>query len=82
MRFNMKTGLASQRKLSASAVDFPKINASHTSRKQRFVYGAILDGIAKFKGIVKFNLHAEPETSITKLQVGGNVQGIFNLGEG
>uniref|UniRef100_A0AB38Z7G1 carotenoid 9,10-dioxygenase n=1 Tax=Paeonia suffruticosa TaxID=45171 RepID=A0AB38Z7G1_PAESU len=33
MRFNMKTGLASQRKLSASAVDFPKINESHTSRK-------------------------------------------------
>ncbi|KAK7850452.1 carotenoid 9 [Quercus suber] len=33
MRFNMKTGLASQKKLSASAVDFPRVNESYTGRK-------------------------------------------------
>ncbi|GMN53613.1 hypothetical protein TIFTF001_022745 [Ficus carica] len=33
MRFNMKTGLASQRKLSESAVDFPRVNESYTGRK-------------------------------------------------
>uniref|UniRef100_A0A161ZU45 carotenoid 9,10-dioxygenase n=1 Tax=Daucus carota subsp. sativus TaxID=79200 RepID=A0A161ZU45_DAUCS len=33
MRFNMKSGLASQKKLSASAVDFPRINESYTGRK-------------------------------------------------
>ena len=32
MRFNMKSGLASQKKLSASAVDFPRINESYTGR--------------------------------------------------
>lgn len=32
MRFNMKTGLASQKKLSASAVDFPRVNESYTGR--------------------------------------------------
>ncbi|XP_075640376.1 uncharacterized protein LOC142612141 [Castanea sativa] len=30
MRFNMKTGLASLKKLSASAVDFPRVNESYT----------------------------------------------------
>ncbi|XP_010241258.1 PREDICTED: carotenoid 9,10(9',10')-cleavage dioxygenase 1 [Nelumbo nucifera] len=82
MRFNMKTGLASQRKLSASAVDFPRINENYTGRKQRFVYGTILDSIAKVTGIVKFDLHAQPEKDRTKLEVGGNVQGIFDLGPG
>ncbi|KAG4981560.1 hypothetical protein JHK85_035518 [Glycine max] len=33
MRFNMKTGEASQKKLSASAVDFPRVNESYTGRK-------------------------------------------------
>jgi carotenoid cleavage dioxygenase len=32
MRFNMKTGEASQKKLSASAVDFPRVNESYTGR--------------------------------------------------
>lgn len=32
MRFNMKTGLASQKQLSASAVDFPRVNESYTGR--------------------------------------------------
>ncbi|KAJ7949175.1 carotenoid cleavage dioxygenase 1 [Quillaja saponaria] len=82
MRFNMKTGLASQKKLSASAVDFPRVNECYTARKQRYVYGTILDSIAKVTGIVKFDLHAEPETGKTKLEVGGNVQGIYDLGRG
>ncbi|KAM7512334.1 hypothetical protein LguiB_011209 [Lonicera macranthoides] len=33
MRYNMKTGLASQKQLSASAVDFPRVNESYTGRK-------------------------------------------------
>ncbi|KAB1224822.1 Carotenoid 9,10(9',10')-cleavage dioxygenase 1 [Morella rubra] len=33
MRFNMKTGLASQKKLSVPAVDFPRVNESYTGRK-------------------------------------------------
>lgn len=82
MRFNMKNGLASQKKLSTSAVDFPRVNESYTGRKQRFVYGTILDSIAKVTGIVKFDLHAEPEAGKTKLEVGGNVQGVFDLGKG
>jgi carotenoid cleavage dioxygenase len=32
MRFNMKTGAASQKQLSVSAVDFPRINESYTGR--------------------------------------------------
>ncbi|KAF3437909.1 hypothetical protein FNV43_RR20665 [Rhamnella rubrinervis] len=83
MRFNLKTGLASQKKLSAPAVDFPRVNESYTGRKQRYVYGTILDNITKVTGIIKFDLHAEPEIiGKTKLEVGGNVQGIYNLGPG
>ncbi|KAK3223953.1 hypothetical protein Dsin_010978 [Dipteronia sinensis] len=82
MRFNMKTGLASQKKLSAPAVDFPRVNECYTGRKQRYVYGTILDSIAKVIGIVKFDLHAEAEAGKTKLEVGGNVKGIFDLGQG
>ncbi|THU62190.1 hypothetical protein C4D60_Mb01t02510 [Musa balbisiana] len=33
MRFNMKSGAASQKQLSVSAVDFPRINESYTGRK-------------------------------------------------
>ncbi|XP_016538282.1 carotenoid 9,10(9',10')-cleavage dioxygenase 1 isoform X1 [Capsicum annuum] len=82
MRFNMKNGLASQKKLSESAVDFPRVNENYTGRKQRYVYGTILNNIAKITGVVKFDLHAEPETGKTTLEVGGNVPGIFDLGPG
>lgn len=51
-------------------------------RKQRYVYGTTLDSIAKVTGIIKFDLHAEPETGKAQLEVGGNVQGIFDLGPG
>ncbi|KAK1358614.1 Carotenoid cleavage dioxygenase 1 [Heracleum sosnowskyi] len=73
MRFNMKTALAWQKKLSASAVDFPRINENYTGRKQRYVYGAIMDSIVKVTAIVKLDLHAEPDIRKTKLEVGGNV---------
>ncbi|OMP10070.1 Carotenoid oxygenase [Corchorus olitorius] len=82
MRFNMKTGVATQKKLSESAVDFPRVNENYTGRKQRYVYGTVLDSIAKVKGIVKFDLHGEPEEGKAKIEVGGNVQGIFDLGPG
>ncbi|XP_020214194.1 carotenoid 9,10(9',10')-cleavage dioxygenase 1-like isoform X3 [Cajanus cajan] len=82
MRFNMKTGEASQKKLSASALDFPRVNESYTGRKQRYVYGTTLDSIAKVTGIIKFDLHAKPDHGKTKLEVGGNVQGLYDLGPG
>ncbi|CAH8354611.1 unnamed protein product [Eruca vesicaria subsp. sativa] len=84
MRFNMKTGSASQKKLSASSVDFPRINDCYTGKKQRYVYGigTFLDGISKVTGIIKFDLHAEAEKGKTTLQVGGNIQGIYKLGQG
>ncbi|KAG2671629.1 hypothetical protein I3760_13G005500 [Carya illinoinensis] len=82
MRFNMKTGLASQKKLSVSAVDFPRVNESYTGRRQQYVYGTILDNIFVVKGIIKFDLHAEPETGKTKLEVGGNIKGIYDFGPG
>ncbi|KAJ8573572.1 hypothetical protein K7X08_010083 [Anisodus acutangulus] len=47
MRFNMKSGAASQRKLSESAVDFPRINENYSGRKQRYVYGTTLNSFAK-----------------------------------
>ncbi|KAL1197591.1 Carotenoid 9,10(9',10')-cleavage dioxygenase 1 [Cardamine amara subsp. amara] len=82
MRFNMKTGSASQKKLSASAVDFPRINECYTGKKQRYVYGTTLDSIAKVTGIIKFDLHAEAETGKRILEVGGNIKGIYELGQG
>ncbi|XP_039035787.1 carotenoid 9,10(9',10')-cleavage dioxygenase 1-like [Hibiscus syriacus] len=82
MRFNMKSGRALQKKLSASAVDFPRVNEYYTGRKQRYVYGTILDSIAKVTGIVKFDLHTEPAAEKTKIEVGGNVAGVFDLGPG
>lgn len=51
-------------------------------RKQRYVYGTILDSIAKVTGIIKFDLHLEPEAGKNKLEVGGNIKGIFDLGLG
>ncbi|KAH7862221.1 hypothetical protein Vadar_001621 [Vaccinium darrowii] len=85
MRFNMKTGLASQKKLSVSAVDFPRVNGSYIGRKHQFVYGGMVGSMMKVSGIVgiiKFDLHAEPESGNTRLEVGGNVRGIFDLGPG
>ncbi|XP_022018126.2 carotenoid 9,10(9',10')-cleavage dioxygenase 1 [Helianthus annuus] len=82
MRFNMESGIASQKKLSESAVDFPKVNQFYTGRKQRYVYATKLDNIGKVTAIVKFDLHAEPETGKTKIETGGNIQGIYELGLG
>ncbi|GMY22481.1 carotenoid 9,10(9',10')-cleavage dioxygenase 1 isoform X1 [Fagus crenata] len=82
MRFKLKTGLASQKRLSVSTVELPRVNESYTGRRQRYVYGTILDSVVKVTGIVKFDLHAEPDTGKTKLEVGGNVQGIYDLGPG
>ncbi|KAM3271229.1 hypothetical protein ACQJBY_041791 [Aegilops geniculata] len=88
MRFNMKTGAASQKQLSVSSIDFPRINESYTGRKQRYIYCMILEsrvkvtGILKMTGIIKFYLHAKPERSKEHLEVGGNVRSIYDLGPG
>ena len=39
-------------------------------------------GILKMTGIIKFDLHAEPESDKEQLEVGGNVRGIYDLGPG
>ncbi|TYK23264.1 carotenoid 9,10(9',10')-cleavage dioxygenase 1 isoform X2 [Cucumis melo var. makuwa] len=39
MRFNLKSGLASHRKLSESAVDFPRVNESYTGK---YLYSSVL----------------------------------------
>ncbi|KAF9665715.1 hypothetical protein SADUNF_Sadunf16G0152500 [Salix dunnii] len=79
MRFNMKTGVASQKKLSDCAVDFPRVNESYTGRKQRYVYGTILNSIAKVTGIVKFDLQAEPEPGKRKIKLEGMSKASLNL---
>lgn len=55
---------------------------SYAIRKQQYVYGTTLDSIAKVTGIAKFDLHAKRETGKTKIEVGGNVQGLYDLGPG
>ncbi|KAK1425294.1 hypothetical protein QVD17_20645 [Tagetes erecta] len=82
MRFNMETGKASQKKLSESAVDFPRVNEFYTGRKQRYVYATRFDIIGKANAIVKFDLDAEPETGKTEVEIGGNVKGIYELERG
>ncbi|KAG2298656.1 hypothetical protein Bca4012_010123 [Brassica carinata] len=84
MRFNMKTGSASQKKLSASSNYFPRINECYSGKKNRYVYGygTFLDGISKVTGIIKFDLHAEAEAGKSMLQVRGNIKGIYKLGQG
>lgn len=63
MRFNLKSGLASQKKLSASAVDFPRINESYTGRYTCFVFhvSGYADEADMFRcvKIIKFSLDIE-----------------------
>ncbi|KAI3934975.1 hypothetical protein MKW98_009894 [Papaver atlanticum] len=79
MRFNMKTGLASQKKLSVPYVDLPRVNDKYIRRKQRFVYATT---VGKQTWIVKFDMHAEPLLGKKNLEVGGNIKGIYNLEPG
>ena len=49
-------------------------------RKYYYVYGTTLDSVAKVKGVIKFDLQAEPEARKFQIEVGGNVLGVFNFG--
>ena len=52
-------------------------------RKQRFVYAVRFVTETKITGVVKFDLSIEPkDDEKMKLDVGGNVAGIFDLGPG
>ncbi|MCO5578697.1 hypothetical protein L7F22_032542 [Adiantum nelumboides] len=83
MRFNMKTGKASQKQLSLSAVDFPRVNEKYTGRKQQYAYCAMLDDSTKVKGLVKFDLWAEPAfEGKSQIDVGANVKGMIIFGSG
>ncbi len=42
MRFKLKTGLASQKRLSVSTVELPRVNESYTGRYSTFVMGDFL----------------------------------------
>ena len=46
------------------------------------MYGTRFDNLARITGIVKFDLNSEPESGQTCLEVGGNIQGIYDLGLG
>lgn len=83
MHFNLKTGQSSEKQLSLSSVDFPRINENYTGRKQRFVYCAMLEDITKVKGLVKFDLWEEPLLEGKReIEIGGNVKGVFSFGPG
>lgn len=83
MRFNLKTGLASQKQLSWSAVDFPRINEKYTGRKQQFGFCTMLEKSTKVKGLVKFDLWAEPDLGgKNEIEAGGNVKGVILFGPG
>lgn len=43
------------------------------------MYGTTLDSIAKVKGLVKFDLQAEPEVGKSQIEVGGNVLRVFDF---
>ncbi|KAI3953618.1 hypothetical protein MKW92_013902 [Papaver armeniacum] len=79
MRFNMRNGLASQKKLSLSSIDFHRINDNYIGRKQRFVYATM---VRKLKGIIKLDLHDDPLLGKQNFEIGGNIKGIFNLEPG
>ncbi|KAH7447415.1 hypothetical protein KP509_01G106600 [Ceratopteris richardii] len=84
MRFNMKTGNASQKPLSLSGVDFPRINEKFTGRKHQYAYCTILaKSTAKLEGLVKFNLSEKPAfEGKNRIEVGGNVEGVIDFGSG
>ncbi|KAL2490270.1 Carotenoid 9 [Abeliophyllum distichum] len=66
----------------ADSGDYEEALRVFRKMKQQYVYGTILDSTAKVTGIIKFDLHKEPEIGNAKLEVGGNVKGIFDLGPG
>eukprot|EP00267_Zea_mays_P032877 XP_008666862.1 carotenoid 9,10(9',10')-cleavage dioxygenase [Zea mays] len=72
--------------LQLTALKLPAIGISyvfwlpHGGVHSRYVYCTILDSIVKVTGIIKFDLHVEPESGRKELEVGGNVQGIYDLG--
>lgn len=51
-------------------------------RKSRFVYCALLGDAVLCPGIIKFDLTKEPDLSGPKLEVGGNVVGVYMHGSG
>ena len=46
------------------------------------MYATRADSNAKINGIIKFDLLAEPEAGKDHLEIGGNIQGIYDLGPG
>jgi carotenoid cleavage dioxygenase-like enzyme len=76
----LKTGEAVERQLGEFQSDFPRINEEYTGRKNRYVYTALFQDATHPIGIAKYDLTLEPELGKEKLEVGGNVAGIFWFG--
>ncbi|XWS77410.1 hypothetical protein CRYUN_Cryun01aG0259100 [Craigia yunnanensis] len=54
---------------------------SEIVKEKKLIYSFDASKKARF-GIVKFDLHAEPEAGKLNIEVGGNVQGLFDFGPG
>ncbi|KAH8953584.1 hypothetical protein BDL97_08G035300 [Sphagnum fallax] len=81
-RMNMKTGKVTQKQLSTLTTEFPEINDKYTGRKQRYVYGSIMDDMLKIVGVAKYDLSLELELGTRDLKIGGNIKGLFLHGDG
>ncbi|KAL0653387.1 hypothetical protein Bca4012_096078 [Brassica carinata] len=75
-------GSSSHRMLFSAYVWFDQKKKKKKKKRYVYGYGTVLDGIPRVKGIIKFDLHAEAETGKTKLRVGGNIKGIYEMGQG
>ncbi len=51
-------------------------------RKQRYVYGSIMDDMLKIVGVAKYDLSLELELGTRDLKIGGNIKGLFLHGDG
>ncbi|CAM6025493.1 unnamed protein product [Sphagnum balticum] len=81
-RMNMRTWKVTQKQLSTLTIEFPHINDKYTGRKQRYVYGSIMDDMLKIVGVAKYDLSLEPKLGTRGLKIGGNIKGLFLHGDG
>ncbi|CAM6114675.1 unnamed protein product [Calypogeia fissa] len=81
-RFNLKNGQARERLLGDFDTDFPTINADYVGRKNKYIFSGILEDATLVTGIVKYDLTLEPKLGKSKLEIGGNIAGVFWHGSG
>ncbi|CAM6128740.1 unnamed protein product [Calypogeia fissa] len=81
-RFNLKNGQARQRLLGDFDTDFPSINADYVGRKNKYIFSGIFEDSCHLIGIAKYDLTLEPDLGKSKLEIGGNIAGVFWHGSG